>query len=421
MLPARTDTVVIGAGQHGLGVSYELRLRGIQHVVLERGQIGDSWRTQRWDSFRLNTPAWMNRLPGAPEPADRDAFATAEEFAASLERHAFRHRLPVRTGVTVTSVEHDPRRDRFHVRTDEGAVECRTVVLAGGAARVPRLPALHARLPERLQQLHSSGYRNPAALAPGAVLVVGGGQSGLQIAEDLLAGGRRVYLASSRVGRLPRRYRGRDSLEWLAADGFYDERLEDAQAPGVRPPRQPQISGAAGGRTVSYQALERQGAVLMGRLAAVEGSRVVLGDELSTNVAFADSSSAAYRARIEAHIRHTGTDAPLPDEDPADEPYPGDLPRGPRELDLDAAGVGAVVWATGLGCDTSWLHVDGVLDDRDEIVHRQGATDVPGLFVAGQPWLRSRRSAMIYGVVADAPHLAAQVADRSAAPVRVAA
>ena len=252
--------------------------------------------------------------------------------------------------------------------------------------------------------------------------MVGGGQSGLQIAEDLLAAGRRVYLASSRVGRLPRRYRGRDSLEWLAADGFYEERLEDAQAPGVRAPRQPQISGAAGGRTVSYQALERRGAVLMGRLAAVEGSRIVLGDELPTNVAFADSASAAYRARIDAHIRDRGLDAEAPAGDPADAAYPdGALPRGPAHLDLEAAGVGAVVWATGLGCDTSWLHVPGVLDERDEIVHREGVTAVPGLFAAGQPWLRTRRSAMIYGVAADAPHLARLVADRSTAPLRLAA
>ena len=412
----RLDSLVIGAGQAGLGVSRELTRRGVEHVVLEQGRIGESWRSQRWDSFALNSPAWINRLPGEPEPARPDEFQSAPRFVLGLQRYAFRQRLPVREGVTVRSLERAPAADALRVATDDGVLEARSVVVASGGSRVPRVPAMASALSRSILQLHTAGYRNAAELPAGAVLVVGGGQSGVQIAEDLLHAGRRVYLATSAVARLRRRYRGRDSFAWLLEEGYFDERREQAT---VGP--NPQISGVAGGRTLSYQHLERLGAVLLGGVAGMSEWRVRLHDDLAHNVRFADATSAALRSRIDAHIARCALDAPEPEPDAADEPYAAHaVPRTPAELDLRSAGVGSVIWATGFLPGNGFVRMP-ILGQRGEIINREGATAVPGLFVMGQPWLRTRRSSSIYGVVTDAPHVADLVMSRLAARRRRAA
>jgi putative flavoprotein involved in K+ transport len=410
----RIDGLVIGAGQAGLGVSRELARRGVEHVVLEHGRIGETWRSQRWDAFALNSPAWMNRLPGDAAPARPDEFPSAPQFAVGLERYAFSHRLPVHQGVAVRSLDRGSTDDSLSVATDEGLFDARSVVVASGGARVPRVPAMASALSRSILQLHTAGYRSPGELPAGAVLVVGGAQSGVQIAEDLLHAGRDVFLATSAVGRLPRRYRGRDSFAWLVDDGFFDE--TDATAiPN------PQISGAAGGHTLSYQHLERLGAVLLGGVAGMSGSRVRLRDDLARNIVFADAASAALRSRMDAHIARSRVDAPLPDADPADEPYPmRSIPQTPRDLDLRHAAVATVIWATGFDADTGFVRAP-VVGARGEIIQRDGSTAVPGLFVIGQPWLRSRRSATIYGVVSDAPHVADLVTRRLASRRRLAA
>jgi putative flavoprotein involved in K+ transport len=269
------------------------------------------------------------------------------------------------------------------------------------------VPALGAGLASSVLQVHTAGYRTPDALPSGGVLVVGGGQSGVQIAEDLLGAGREVYLATSAVGRLPRRYRGRDSFAWLADDGFFDE-SPDRAMPGPSP----QISGAAGGHTLSYQHLRRLGAVLLGGVAEMSGERVAFRDNLAANIRFADEASATFRSRIDAHIARVGADAPEPAPDPADEPARG-LPSSPRRLHLGRAGIRTVVWATGFSPSTSFVRAP-VLDERGKVLHRGGATALPGLFVVGQTWLRTRRSGTVYGVTADAPHVAGMVAGRLA-------
>jgi putative flavoprotein involved in K+ transport len=416
-MPAdRIDSLVIGAGQAGLGVSRELHARGIEHLVLEQGRIGETWRSQRWDGFALNSPAWMNRLPGDAAPVAPDAFPSAREFVVGMERYAFRQRLPVREGVAVRSLDRGASDDWLSIATDEGLLEARSVVVASGGARVPRVPATASALTGSILQLHTADYRSAAQLPAGAVLIVGGAQSGVQIAEDLLQSGREVFLATSAVGRLPRRYRGRDSFAWLVDDGFFDELRPDAPAAP-----NPQISGVAGGHTLSYQHLERLGAVLLGGVADISGSRVRLRDDVARNVAFADAVSAEHRARMDAYIARSGADAPAPERDPADEPYPlRAIPRAPRELDLRAAGVATVIWATGFDADTGFVRAP-VVGDRGEIAQRDGATEVPGLLVIGQPWLRSRRSSTVHGVVADAPHVADLVARRLASRRRLAA
>ncbi len=410
------DALVIGAGQAGLGVSRELRSRGIEHLVLEQGRIGESWRSQRWDAFALNSPAWMNRLPADIEPVDRDEFPSAHQFVAGLQRYAFRHRLPVREGVSVRSVNLGSTDDSLSVATDDGVFEARSVVVASGGALVPRRPTIASGLPGWVHQLHTAAYRNAEDLPPGAVLVVGGGQSGVQIAEDLLHAGREVLLATSPVGRVPRRYRGRDSFAWLVDDGFFDEPRPAASAgPNA------QISGVGGGHTLSYQRLEGLGAVLLGGVADVSGSLVTLHDNLARNIVYADQASAAVRSRIDAHIARSGADAPPPDADPADEPYPmRSIPATPRELRLRRSGVATVIWATGFDPATGYMRAP-VIGKRGEIIQRDGATAVPGLFAIGQPWLRSRRSSTVYGVVADAPHVAGLVTRRLSSRRRIAA
>jgi putative flavoprotein involved in K+ transport len=410
------DSVIIGAGQAGLGVSRELVARGIEHVVLEQDRIGETWRSQRWDGFALNSAAWMNRLPGDGAPVRPDEFPSAPEFVVGLERYAFRHRLPVREGVAVRSVDRGSTDDSLLLATDEGLLQARSVVVASGGASVPRVPPMATALSRSIFQLHTARYRNAGELPAGAVLVVGGGQSGVQIAEDLLHAGRQVFLATSAAGRLPRRYRGRDSFAWLVDEGFFDESRTRATAVP-----NPQISGRAGGHTLSYQYLERLGAVLLGGVADASGSRVRLRDDLEHNIAFADAVSVALRSRIDAHIARSGIDAPPPDEDSADAPYPmSSIPQARRDLDLRRAGVATVIWATGLDPGTAFVHAP-VIGERGRIAQRDGATAVPGLFVTGQPWQRSRRSGTIYGVTADAPHVASLVSRRLEAGRRIAA
>ena len=275
------ETVVIGAGQAGLAVSRELLVRRIDHVVLERGRVGETWRSQRWESFVLNTPVWMNLLPGASLTApDPTRFPTGSDFVASLEQYAEAHGLPVRENVDVLAVK--PNDDgTFLVDTSAGRYRSRNVIVAAGGQGTPRIPEIAGALPPAIEQLHAAGYRSPDRLAPGAVLVVGSGQTGCQITEELLEAGRRVYLATSRVGRLPRRYRGRDVLEWRCEMGFYEQTLARHETyESVRAPM-PITSGVRGGHTVSLQQFARDGATLLGRLEAATGTHLHFAADLA--------------------------------------------------------------------------------------------------------------------------------------------
>jgi putative flavoprotein involved in K+ transport len=416
--------VVVGGGQAGLATSYHLALRGVDHVVLERGEIGETWQSQRWDSFALNTPGWLNQLPEDQVDADeRDAFASGAAFVGRLALFADRHALPVRTKTTVERVAADGTSDDGFVVSVAGPdgggsaerIRARTVVVASGILNVPRIPPIAAALPADVLQLTAASYRNAAGLPPGAILVVGAAQSGVQIVEDLVEAGRTVYLCTSAVNRLRRRYRGGDAFLWLGKAGFWEMTIGGLPDPAMQWWPNPQTSGVGPlGHTVSLQWLAARGAVLLGRPRAVDGSRILLDDTVGANIAFADRGSLTLNAMMDRGIAAAGIEPPPVEPDPADDPHPDPLAvHSPAELDLRAAGVRTVVWTTGFSGAFPYLPA-AALDGRGGPVHDRGVGPLPGLFHVGYPWLTKRKSGVIGGVDEDGAAIADRVAQRLA-------
>lgn len=415
------DAVIIGAGQAGLAASHHLSRRGLEHVVLERGQLGETWRSQRWDTFALNTPRWMSRLPGEPDEArDRDAFLSAPAWVAALEATARRDHVPIRERTLVTAVRQ--RRGRgfvVHAEGGQGAtqVETSAVIVASGMQNVPRVPGLARLLPPAVRQLSAAEYRRPADLPTGAVLVVGSAQSGVQISEDLVLAGRAVHLATSRVGRLRRRYRGRDTFEWLVMAGFWEMTPDRLPNPDMLRWPNPHTSGVGPrGHTISLQGLEALGVRLLGRPSAVQGGRIALEDTVGAAIAFGDRIARELVALADRAIDEAGVSAPAAEPDPADVPHPD--PAGvhsPPAIDLDASGVSTVVWATGFGGDFAFLP-DGALDGSGRPIQDGGVGALRGLYYLGLPWLTKRKSGIIHGLDEDGAaivtHLAAAIAGR---------
>jgi putative flavoprotein involved in K+ transport len=387
------DCVVVGAGPAGLAASAALTDRGVEHEILERGRVGESWRTQRWDSFRLNTPGWMNQMLG--EQA-RSAYATGGEVVQRLDQLAAD--CPIQAGVGVTRLA--PAGDGYVLHTANGEIRARTVVVATGAENVPRIPALARAFPDRVGQYHAADYRRPGLLPDGPVLVVGSGQSGCQIAEDLTAGGRQVVLATSPVGRAPTPYRGRDTIDWLVEAGFLDQRPQDLPDPSMM--RAPNPLLAPGGRSLSLHALARTGVTLVGRPVAVDGERISLDASVAANVAAGDLFAARARAMVDDIIRRRGLDAPPPEPDDAGAPV--EL-NPPMALDLRAHEIASVVWCTGFTGDFSWLD-RALLDGDGQPRHQDAAAPSPGLWYIGLRWLIRRASSLLHGFPGDAASVA---------------
>jgi putative flavoprotein involved in K+ transport len=415
------DTVIVGAGQAGLGVSYFLQQNGHKHVVFEQGRIGESWLSQRWDSFKLNTPNFMNTLPGFRyDGLEPDGFWLPHELVHYFQRYIEHFQLPIQTGVTVISVEQSEDEELFILKTKtngqrEESVTSRSVVIASGSQRTPKFPATHSRFPDDIVQLHTADYKSAAALPPGAVVVVGSGQSGCQITEDLLSAGRTVYLCTSKVGRVPRRYRGRDILEWWIDMKFLDVTFASLEDKAISRAAQPQISGLGRyGHTVSLQFLARQGAVILGRLLDVEGSHLMLSDEAAAHVHFADEFSQRIKDGIDAYLAQAGTLPPPLEDDPADLPDARAGCVSPlRRLSLGEAKVSTVIWATGFRSDFSWIHPP-VLNAEGDPIHQRGISPVRGLYFIGFPWLNSRKSGIIYGIDEDAHYIADTILEQFA-------
>lgn len=414
-MPPMLDLAIIGAGHAGLGASQVAAAAGLEHVVLERGEVGQSWRTQRWDSFTLNTQNAMNRLPGDPYRGDApEAFEPRDAWVERLGRYVAQHALPVRAHTVVTSVE---RQDGgFTITTDQGRLTARSVIVASGISNAPKAPTTAAGMDRRIEAVPTARYRNPGQLPSGAVLVVGSAQSGVQIVEDLLAGGREVYLSTGRVARVPRRLRGRDTLRWLCETGWMDQRPADLPDPAMQRWANPQISGGGPlGHTVSLQGLAAQGVTLLGRFVSADGVRARFAPDLPENVAFADAGSLRTRQHVDDHIDQHGISAPGSDPDPADVPVE-DPARftAPTELDLLDRGIRSVIFSTGFSADFSWLRVPA-LDELGMPRHQDGRSPVAGVWFIGFPWLRTRKSGNVWGTYEDAGVIVGEVAERARA------
>lgn len=405
-----TDAIVIGAGQAGLAMSHCLAARGIDHLLLERGRVAERWRSERWDSLRMLTPNWMSRLPGwTYRGADPEGFMTMPEVVAHLEGYAAA--APVETGVAVQALLRSPL--GYLVETSAGVLAARAVVIATGQCDEPLVPAMASALPEAIRQVTPTGYRNPGLLPPGGVLVVGASASGVQIAEEIHRSGRPVTLAAGRHTRLPRRWRGRDILDWMDRAGVLREGAEDVRDLAAAR-AQPSLQLAGRNASIDFGTLRALGVRVVGRVAAIAGSRVMLRDDLAETTAAAQRTLDRLRARVGAVADAEGA----PDEPPPPPLEP--FAPSPGQIDLAAEGIRTVVWATGFRRNYAWLRVP-VLDAAGEIRHRGGVTPAPGLYVLGLRFLRRRNSNFLDGVGADAEALAAELHAHLATQRRVAA
>jgi putative flavoprotein involved in K+ transport len=417
-MPRRIESVVIGAGQAGLTMSWYLRQAGREHVVFERrDRLGGGWQ-DRWDAFRLVTPNWTASFPGyAYDGDDPDGFMPRDDIVGRVAKYAEVINAPVRLGTAVERLERASSGNRgFRLTTTSGTIDATHVVVATGGFHVPKVPAAGAGLATRVVQLHSHAYRNAAALPDGAILVVGSGQSGVQIAEELHEAGRRVYLSVGHCGRVPRHYRGKDIFYWLwslrmrghefgtplpTVDELSDQRLRFAC--------NPHLSGHRGGHDTNLRRFAAEGITLVGRLEGADGEIVGVAPDLAANLQFADNFfDEQWRARIDTYIERAGLDAPPEDRQSFDH-----QPPEVAKLDLAHEGISTVIWTSGYRLDFSWIDLP-IFDEHGAPRHVRGVTEVPGLSFLGLPWLRDQGSATLFGVGRDGAYLAEQ--RRSSSP-----
>jgi putative flavoprotein involved in K+ transport len=399
------ETLVVGGGQAGLAMSEHLSNCGIPHLVLERHRIAERWRSERWDSLVANGPAWHDRFPGMEfADIDPDAFPSKEWVADYFVAYARKIAAPVRCGVEVKKVQRKGGLRGFRVETSDGVIDADNVVAATGPFQRPVMPAV---VPEYagLMQIHSSAYRNPGQLPEGAVLVVGAGSSGVQIADELLRAGKRVYLSVGPHDRPPRAYRGRDFVWWLGVLGKWD-------APAMAPGKEHvaiAVSGAHGGHTVDFRRLAAQGVMLVGRTEAYKRGVVTFARDLSDNIVRGDANYLSVLDEADAYVVRTGIDLPEEPEARKIDPDPRCMTDPILELNLADAGVTSIVWATGFALDFGWLQVDA-FDEAGKPKHQRGVSAEPGIYFLGLPWQSRRGSSFIWGVWHDAKFLADHIA-----------
>jgi putative flavoprotein involved in K+ transport len=411
------DTVVVGGGQAGLAISHYLKQQGRKHVVLERAPaVANAWRNQRWDSFTLVTPNFQVRMPGA-EYAGNDPFGfmPLAEVAKYFDAYVQNFRLPVHCGVPVGSVEKNPR--GYLVRTSEGNYQAANVVIATGLYQSPKIPEFSRAIPPSVKQIHSMEYKNPSALPSGALLVVGTGQSGAQIAEELYQSGRKVYLSIGSAGRVPRRYRGRDINDWFTRTGMFDTKVGELKSPREKFMPHPQISGKNGGESLNLHQFARDGVVLLGHIRDARNGRLIIARDMKETLAKVDHFELDALKMVDAFIARTGLNGP-----------PEVVPQlrdgyGQEEvdtLDLVPVGIKVVIWATGYNFDFSLVKLP-VVDGDGYPIQQRGVTEYDGLYFLGMPWLHSRKSGILFGVGEDAAYLAAHMAVLSTPAIGVAA
>ncbi|WP_438657464.1 flavin-containing monooxygenase [Pseudomonas nunensis] len=401
----KTDTLIVGAGQAGVAMSEHLSKLGVPHLVLERNRIAERWRTGRWDSLVANGPAWHDRFPGMEfDDLSPDGFAPKERVADYFEAYAKKFNAPIRTGVDVLKVERNVGRPGFTIETSEGVIEANRVVAATGPFQRPVIPPI-APKDAPFTQIHSAEYRNPQQLPEGAVLVVGAGSSGVQIADELQGAGKKVYLSVGAHDRPPRAYRNRDFCWWLGVLGEWDQA---AMKPG-REHVTIAVSGAHGGRTVDFRGLAHAGMTLVGLTQSFNGSTVSFQPNLAENLTRGDENYRALLDAADAYIERNGLDLPEEPEARHTFPEPDCVSNPILELDLVKAGVTSIIWATGFATDYSWLKVNA-FDDNGKPQHQRGVSSEPGVYFLGLPWQSRRGSSFIWGVWHDAKYVADHIA-----------
>ena len=401
------SVIVVGGGQAGLSISYCLKNKGIDHIIFEKNQIGYSWKSKRWDSFCLVTPNWQCTLPGYHYPGDDpDGFMEKDEIVEYVKDYAKSFNPPIKEGVAVLKVKKNQYRGLFELTTSIGNFTADKVVIATGSYHQPKMPRMAERLPERILQLHSSDYKNPHSLPEGEILVVGTGQSGCQIAEDLHLAGRKVHLCVGSAPRSPRRYRGKDVVDWLDQLGYYDLTIDNhPDKEKVRTKTNHYVTGRGGGREIDLRTFALEGMQLYGSLKDVRGNNLEFETNLKQNLDRADEVAESIKKTIDEYISKSQIDAPT---EPAYQPV-WQPENEVSELDYTKANISAVIWSIGYQTNFSWIEVP-VFDGKGYPSHDRGVTSVKGLYFLGLPWLYTWGSGRFSGIARDAEYLCEQIA-----------
>jgi putative flavoprotein involved in K+ transport len=409
MVAECVETLIVGGGQAGLAMSYMLSRQGRSHVVLEKGRIAERWRSERWDGLRFQFPNWSVALPGAPfHHADPEGFATSTEIADFLCAYADRIKAPFCCGVEVTSLRKDD--SGYVATTSSGSVKATNVVIATGPYQRPAFPALHLDDPD-VFQVHANAYKRPDQLPPGAVLVVGSGASGAQISEELVRAGRRVFLSVGRHKRISRRYRGHDLIWWLGKMGL-DRMPVERRGPDATLPL---ITGAYGGHTIDFRDFASQGITLLGRLQSVQDGVLHFADDLAQAVAQGDAAFEDFLDRVDRFVERKGMKLPLEPEARERRSDPPCLAEPLRRLEIRAAGISAVIWATGYRFDFGWVDLP-VVGANGLPLHHRGIAPLSGIYFLGLPWLTGLNSSFLSGVGDDAARIADHIQRGAAYP-----
>ena len=407
MSTEKVETLIIGGGQAGLAMSEHLSNRGVSHLIVERHRIAERWRSERWDSLVANGPAWHDRFPTlAFSDIDPNSFAHRDRIVDYFETFAKQINAPIHCGVEVTAVQRKARGSGFLAETSEGMIEATNVVAATGPFQRPLIPTV---VPQEIGivQIHSNAYRNPGQLPEGAVLVVGAGSSGGQIADELMRAGKRVYLSVGPHDRPPIRYRGRDFCWWLGVLGMWDAKTRE---PGMEHVTI-SVSGAHGGHTVDFRRFAARGMTLLGRAGNFKDGVLHIAPDLAHSIVQGDKNYLSVLDAADSYVVCEGLDLPEEPDARHIEPEPRCVNDPILQLNLGDAGVTSIVWATGYALDFGWLKVDA-FDEKGRPNHERGVATVPGLYFLGLPWLSRRASPFIWGVWHDAEYLAGHIAAR---------
>ena len=402
------SVIIVGGGQAGLSISYLLKQRNIRHIIFEKNSVGYAWRDQRWDSFCLVTPNWQCRLPGFPYDAfqaeDKEGFMVKEQIVQYLREYVASFDPPIREGVSVTRLAQSSP-SGFEVKTSDGEYTVNQVVIATGGYHDPKIPAVANQLPDNILQLHSVEYKNPESL-PDNILIVGTGQSGCQIAEDLHLAGKTVRLATGSAPRAPRRYRGKDVVEWLELMGHYDLPIDEhPQKETVRHKTNHYVTGRDGGREIDLRRLALEGMYLYGRLETIQDGQFMFADDLKNNLDQADATVARIKKNIDDYIESQGIEAPT------EEPYQPLWEPQQTAQSIATSDINAVIWSTGFSFNYQWVDLP-VFNDLGEPVHERGVSELEGLYFLGLPWLYTWGSGRFSGLTRDAEYLTEKIAQK---------